>query len=506
MSGGKRPSSVSISASLEGEAPRVEGLTRRAQRSAVWVALGYGGAQALRFVGNLILTRLLFEEAFGLMALMASVLQGLELFSDIGIGPSIIQNAREDRRFLNTAFTLQVGRGLLLFAVACGLAVPLSGVYGEPALAYLLPLCALNALFAGFHSTNWFTLNRALNLGRVEITLVAAQAVGLATMVTWALLSPTILALVAGAVATGLTRMVMTHLYLPGPRNRFALDRSALRELVTFGRWIFVSTLLGFLAGQSDRLIFGKMVSMDRLGVYSIGMALAMMPSEALSKLAMQVVFPVYSESIRDGERGLADVFQRTRAPILVLGGWAFSGLLAGGPTAVELLYDDRYLEAGRIVQLISVGAWFFVLGAIYGAVLLALGVPKWISAGALAKVLGMAALIPLGWVLGRAIDERAGFSGAVAGFAAAEVLRYAVTRLAARGHGIPGSRQDLTLTLTVLATGLGGAAGAAALDRLGVHVVLRALAVALGITLLWLPLGWPHLRGPLLRRLRGAG
>lgn len=82
----------------------------------VAISLGTTVAQQLiRLGSNLILTRLLFPEAFGLMALVQTFMTGLAMFSDIGIGPSIIQNRRgEDPDFLNTAWTIQIGRGVML--------------------------------------------------------------------------------------------------------------------------------------------------------------------------------------------------------------------------------------------------------------------------------------------------------------------------------------------------------------------------------------------------------
>jgi O-antigen/teichoic acid export membrane protein len=62
----------------------------------VWTILGYGASQVLRFGGNLILTRLLLPEYFGLMALVNIPIIGLQLFSDVGIIPSIVQNQRGD--------------------------------------------------------------------------------------------------------------------------------------------------------------------------------------------------------------------------------------------------------------------------------------------------------------------------------------------------------------------------------------------------------------------------
>ena len=49
---------------------RGDGLGARALRSSMLTVLGYGGSQALRLASNLILTRLLFPEAFGVMSLV----------------------------------------------------------------------------------------------------------------------------------------------------------------------------------------------------------------------------------------------------------------------------------------------------------------------------------------------------------------------------------------------------------------------------------------------------
>jgi hypothetical protein len=83
-------------------------------------------------VGNLILTRLLFPEAFGLMALVQVFLSGLQMFSDIGIQTSVIRSKRgEDPAFLDTAWTVQVLRGGLLWLGCLGIAGPAAAFYEE---------------------------------------------------------------------------------------------------------------------------------------------------------------------------------------------------------------------------------------------------------------------------------------------------------------------------------------------------------------------------------------
>ena len=86
-----------------------------AMRGSLWIMGGYGMSQALRMGCNLILTRLLFPEAFGLMTLVNTVLIGLGMFSDVGTNQSVIQNERgEDPAFLNTAWTIHIIRGFAL--------------------------------------------------------------------------------------------------------------------------------------------------------------------------------------------------------------------------------------------------------------------------------------------------------------------------------------------------------------------------------------------------------
>ena len=136
-----------------------EHLKSKVGRGSLWAVLGFGGGQILRLLGNLVLWRLLYPEAFGLMAIVNVFMLGLLMFSDVGIGPSIIQNERgDDPRYLHTAWTIQVVRGLVLFAVAAAAAVPLSRFYHEPELARLIPVVAVSSILSGFNSTKLFTV------------------------------------------------------------------------------------------------------------------------------------------------------------------------------------------------------------------------------------------------------------------------------------------------------------------------------------------------------------
>jgi O-antigen/teichoic acid export membrane protein len=266
-----------------------------------------------------------------------------------------------------------------------------------------------------------------------------------------------------------------------GAPNRLRWDKDALAQMMSFGRWIFASTVLTFLVGQSDRLIFGALIPLAALGVYSVAAMIALLPATALSRMASSVFFPIYSRIHNEG-RELSPVFLRMRRPLLVFGGWLIGGLAGGGQSAVQLLYDDRYAQAGWILQWLALGCWFAVLEGINSAALLARGQSNWTAAASAGKLAGMLTLIPLGFHLG-------GFPGAVVGLALSDVLKYAVSAFAVSRAGLPCLAQDLRLTAWVLASAALGHGAARVAEDAGGSEFATALAVLLTVTLAWLPL-----------------
>src|SRR3569623_1739325 len=121
----------------------------------------------------------------------------------------------------------------------------------------MLPVVGLGAQKAGINNASLFTVVRKGALGRLTFLELGAQAGGLLVMIGVAFFYRTIWAIVFGGLMSNLVKLVLSHTILPGVRNRFRWDKQSANVLMTFGRWIFVSTLLTFAVGQSDRLIFG---------------------------------------------------------------------------------------------------------------------------------------------------------------------------------------------------------------------------------------------------------
>ena len=417
--------------------------------SAVWIGLGFGYSQVLRLVANVILAHLLFPEAFGLLAMAFTVMIGLVLFSDLGIRTSVIQNPRgDDPAFLNTAWTLQVIRGLILGALACALAWPIAYLrpQPEPRLLWILPLLGLSAVIDSFGSTKLLTLHRHLKQRSIVLIEVATQSIGIGVTVAWAALGGGVLALALGPIALSTAKTIISHL-LPGPSDRLGWDRSAAREMFHFAKWVYVSTVLYYLAGHADKLVVGYQ-SLELLGVYHIAAQLASVSVLLMGSMAGQLLLPLYSRSDHGSTR-FAGTVHISHALASAAAALLIAGTIAAGPTLIGCLYDNRYQDAAWILPLLALGAWFQVIETNAGQVLFAQGKPRFGAFGNGIKVLCLAIFVPL-------LTWFDGLRGMIIGFIVGDVARYLFTAIVLERQRIRILATDLLWTLFVAAVGVG--------------------------------------------------
>lgn len=372
-------------------------IKKQAISGLIWTVLSYGGGQALRFASNLVLTRLLFPELFGLMTLINTFITGLYLFSDTGVGPSIIRHKRgDDPLFLNTAWTVQVVRGIFLWFFCLALTPVVAHFYQEPQFNYLLPVAGLTTIITGFESTSRFTLNRQMGIRLLSIFELGGQALSIGVFIIWAYFSPTIWALVGGNVLSLILKTIWSHFLIPGYSNRFAWDKDVAQELFSFGRWIFLSTAMTFLAGQSDRIILGKLLTFSQLGVYNIAAQFSLIPHQVVNAMSDKVFFPVFSKFADLPRDEFRNKIKNKRKQILLLSALFLSLLAASGDLLISVLYDSRYQDAAWMMPILTIGVWPSILTQTVDSVLLAIGKPQYISVGTFAKSLYLFILIPL--------------------------------------------------------------------------------------------------------------
>lgn len=427
-----------------------DGLKGRVIRAASWSLLGQVVAQFLALGSNLVLTRLLFPEAFGIMTIVYFIMTGLHLFSDFGTNRALVQSPHgENPIFVNTAWTIQVIRGFALAALASALAQPISWLYEEPQLASLIPAASVIAAIGGLESPSMYQLERRMNFKPIIMIDLGCQALSIAVMLTLALIYPSPWALVGGGIASSTARTLASHTMFGGIRPKLSWDRESANALFRFGSWIFFSTALTFIGAQGDRAVMGHYVGLERLGVYGIALRLVDAVLGLYTRIAA-VLYSAFGETFRSDPTKMMERYERSRLALDVFGLLASGFLCVTGDIAVSILFDERYHDAGWMLMLLSAQIGLSAMSTPSGIALVSIGKTQYTFAGSLGRALWVIALMPLGWHL-------YGEVGLITAVATANLPTLAVNTHAMMHHKLYSPKVDLrAIALFIAGIGCG--------------------------------------------------
>ncbi len=342
------------------------GLGRRSLVMGAWSFANLGLSNILRLAGNLILARLLFPEAFGLMAMVTMIQSGVLMLSDIGIRQSIIRaESIDDPVFLRTAWTVQVVRGavIALVILACGLGLWLFApglaapgtVYADPLLPWLVMVSAVSMLLQSLRSVNMHLATRRMQMRQFVVLELSSQILGLVVMIGIASLHPTVWALLIGGVVTAACSAALSHVMFEGPRMRPAWNRAYRDQFWQFGKWLIGSSGFSFLAANADRLIIGSLLSTISFSLYVIASLWVQACITVIGMISNQVGLPVLSEIQRNRAEDLPRLFRNATLvlDVVCLAGFLF--FLFAGDHLIALLYTSEYRPAGEFMPLMAV-------------------------------------------------------------------------------------------------------------------------------------------------------
>lgn len=283
-----------------------------------------------------------------------------------------------------------------------------------------------------------------MQVGRTSVFEACGALISAAVHVTLALLSPTIWALVWGGVITSAAMMVGSFFLVPDLRHRFLIDRYSAREIIGFGKWIFISSIIYFLATNFDRLFVGKTLPLAVVGIYGVARSLAEVLTLLVSNFGNLIIFP--------GVAAATDEPQELRRRLAPLRGKAVFSL-CGAVTVFALcsdiiigvLYDARYHAAAAILPILAVGVWFSMLSSLNEAVLMGLRRPAYSATANALKLVCLLAALPVG-------IGALGVIGAAWALTATELVKFITVSVGLRRHGVSFILQDLSASAIVVA------------------------------------------------------
>ncbi|MBX7539385.1 oligosaccharide flippase family protein [Qipengyuania sphaerica] len=420
-------------------------MINRVVRNVSWVGIAFGLQQVIRLVTNIVLATIVTPSVFGIMLILNTLRTGVEQISDVGIGQNIVFDKMGNRpKFYNTAWTIQIIRGLLLFGAFLLAAPFLATAFGGGELGALLPLFAPIFVITGFATPAIFLMQKNHQIRKLVSLELVIALIGAILAIGFALVSPTAEALVWALLLTSVIAALLGARMMRWRNLRLCLDRIMARRILYFGAWVFVATLLHFAASSFDRLYFAAVIPLSLLGVYGIAKTFADAAFQLAHKISTLIVFPTIADAHHSGA-GIAAITKPRQIGVLIAG-ILIGGGLAFSDIAIGLLYDARYQSAAFILPVLLVGVWFSILSVINESVVYGSGKPV-LNAGAnAAKFAWLLILVPFAF-------QSYGFAAALAMISLGDIPRYMVLSFSQSGQKRVFAFQDLVGTTTLLIT-----------------------------------------------------
>jgi len=261
------------------------------------------GAQFLIRTGStVILARLLSPTDFGIVA-MAMVMVGfLEMFKDAGLSVATIQQERITREQISTLFWINVIISLALGLVVLASAPVVGLFYKRAELVPLTAFLSVNFVLGGLTLQHQALLRRHMMFKALRSIAVGSQLVGLSASIVLAFYGYGYWSLVWGTLVTSIANIAQTWLYIDWIPGRMEKGRG-IRKMLKFGWHLSAANLAHFLARYGDKLLIGKFLGADSLGIYDTAYRMYRQPIDQVRAPLTHVALPALSAIKGDPER-----------------------------------------------------------------------------------------------------------------------------------------------------------------------------------------------------------
>ncbi|HET7240101.1 MAG TPA: lipopolysaccharide biosynthesis protein [Gemmatimonadales bacterium] len=339
---------------------RDRSLTHQAVGNMAWVAWGSGATALLKVLVLVVLTRLLTPADFGLVSAALVVIAFSLNFSQLGLGPALIQRPDLQPRHVSSAFYASIALGLLVAAIIW-LGAPLIAQFFR--MEHLTPVVrGLAFVFpiVGLATVPESLLQRDLRFRALANRDVVAYGVGYGVIgVGLALLGYGVWALVLAQVSQVAIRTVILMRLSPTLLPARPTWRSFV-ELMDYGVGQSMSRVGVILANQVDNLVVGRWLGAVRLGEYSRAYQLMSVPTGLLGDVLDKVLFPTMAK-VQDDPRRLAAAFLQGTAllALVTLPVGVVAAIVA--PELVAVAFGSRWAGLVAPFQVLALGMMFRV-------------------------------------------------------------------------------------------------------------------------------------------------
>jgi O-antigen/teichoic acid export membrane protein len=347
----------------------------RALSAGGWAFLARTLVGASGFARTLVLARLLSPQDFGAMGTALVVLAAIEAFTGTGFETALLQRRGDVDGLYDSAFTIQLMRGVALAALLWMVAPSAAAFFHGPVLEPVLRAIGVVLILRGLANPAKLRLFRELRYDTLFWWSLPEIAVGLGSAVVLGIVLRNVWALVIPIIASQAVATVVSHI-LAQRRPRLALDRAGIREVAHYSKWVFATQAVTFLSLQGDNGFVAKALGIGSLGFYQVAFRIAELPVTGFTEVVSQVALPSLSALHGERDRLRSWYLRAQRVVLMVHGAFVALILLFGGPLTRALL-GPRWMPIVPALKILVVAMLLRSVVAMAGTLFNAVGEPR---------------------------------------------------------------------------------------------------------------------------------
>lgn len=361
-------------------------------RSGLWLGMSSSIIRILELFRSIILARLLLPEVFGVMAIVSILRDGIQQFSKTSFSEAIIYRKSEIDESINTAWVLNIFRGLLLSVLLLFLSPLIASFYGEEILDTAIKILAIIFIFDGLYNVNMVLYRKNIDLKKIAIMETSTSVLGIIIVIVLAYYLRNVWALLIGVVFTSFTKVSLSYL-IADKRPKFSFHPKLAWELFHYSKYITGVGILVFLTTRLDDGLVGKLLGMKELGFYINAYFFANLPATHITAMLSPLIFPTYSYYNQD-QKKLNRFFLRVLKVVSMITIPASFGILALSDEIAAVLLGEIWVPMVPALKILVFFGLFRALAGCTGPLLNAMGKPKFVFGILLCKLILIAAII----------------------------------------------------------------------------------------------------------------
>lgn len=325
------------------ELRKEDNLKTKATLGTIWLGAGNGFEQGLRLLRNMILTRLLAPEIFGVMAIVIAINTAFQSFTEIGIKQAIIQNPKgQERTYLNGAWWLSFLRAVGLYFLAFAAIPYVSKFYDNPELLPLMRIAFLSLLFNGLMSSRAYVAMKQMDFMKWVIIRHGGGALGIIITIALAFVMRNVWALVIGFTLEAAVRCILSFIICPF-RPGFKFEKESLHALLRYSRGMVGLPIFTFIFMRADVFVVGKFCTASDLGLYTMAVGLANLPIQ-FSTILAEIMMPAFSKIHTDMKR-INQLILKITSVITLFGFPVLIFVILCGKDILSIIYGAQYAQ-----------------------------------------------------------------------------------------------------------------------------------------------------------------